>query len=105
MITLDNALTQGKADTGAGIFVRSVKSFEYAKDALLEFRLNADAVVADCKTPVVVEALRRYANDGRRRQAAVLDRVSYQVLEKLLKMCGMDRHGRQRTAIDLRAAL
>jgi hypothetical protein len=53
----DDPLADGKAHTGAGIGCGAVKTLEDFKDLLLVLWVNADAVVADGKQPLLVPPL------------------------------------------------
>ena len=88
MISLHNALAEGQSNPCAGIFLARVKSLEDAEDALVEFRSDANAVVAHGETPGFVYPLRKYMDNRLSTWTAVLDCVAQEILEQLLEMCG-----------------
>src|SRR5579884_2111550 len=55
--SFDAFLHDGQADARSGILLGPMQSFEHAKDALLMFRFDADAVVLDVHMYFVANAL------------------------------------------------
>lgn len=62
-----------------------MQPLEYSKDSLLILRRDSDPVVPDGKDPAVVLPLRRHFYAWRS-GASILDRVSDEILKKLLQV-------------------
>ena len=69
-----------------------MKTFEDPKDLLLEFRVDADAIVLDRKHPFVVSLAGRDMNAGC--AATITNRISDQVLKNLFQLELGDRNDR-----------
>lgn len=61
------------------------------KDALLVLRLDAEAVIIDAEKPVAVLTLRRNAHNRGNARPVVFNGVTYEILEKLLKLRRLNR--------------
>src|SRR5687768_18098265 len=99
----DDALADREADPGPRDFA-AVQPLEDTEDFLMVIRIDPDAVVLYGKPPHVAVACRAHMN-ARRLYAAVLDRVSDEVLKYLEDAHGGASNMRQRVRRDLRSAL
>ena len=81
---LDDFFADGQADAGAGVFAAGVEALEYDEDAVEGFRVDADAVVLDRESPLVlvwkVECVDAYVRRG---FAVKFEGVGDEVLEEL----------------------
>ena len=92
IILLHDPFADGKSNAGPGIFVICVQAFEEAKDVLLVFGRDADAVIAYGESPLSDLAISSDAHDWLLLPVPILDRIPYKVLEQLLEVYRMHMH-------------
>src|SRR5581483_10506183 len=96
--------TEGQANARARILAAAMQPLKNNEDAVREFRIEADAVVAHRKGPLARLTLGGNVHP-RRRLAPELDRIANQILEQLSLLGGVRRHrgqlfvGHQRPAL------
>ena len=95
MILLDDSLTNSETNATTGIFFACVQPFKESKDALLELRLDSNAVVGNGKLPASRLSFGIDLHDGIHSHSSILNGVADQILEKLLQMCAMNLDRRQ----------
>jgi hypothetical protein len=103
MISLDDSPTNGQTNPSAGVFIVVVKALEEAKYVLLVLGLDANAVVLDGEYAMAILTLPADADLRSSFRAPIFNRVSNEVLKKLLQVCGVNANSGQRFRAYVRA--
>jgi hypothetical protein len=81
MVSFHDPLTNSEADSRTGVFVSCMQTLEQAKNSLLIFWFDSNAVVAHREYPLAALALRANVYDGTPVGTTVFDGIPDQILK------------------------